>query len=327
MEETVTTVLPFLRLPIKSVDDIVEEAGEEVPWIVEDILARGALTDFSGLAKRGGKTTFWCHTIAAGARGEDVAGFRTAPAKYLYLTEQGTNFAQSLEESGLVEHPDHVRVVQFKDVATLQWDRLINSAADDCRALGFDALIVDTFAKFAKLKGSEENDSGPVADRMRVMNLAAQEHDIGMVLIRHAGKDGTPRGSSAFEAEADIVVNIARPEGNHGPNIRRLKGIGRYGEWERNVELQSGRYISLGTDSRIEFNKAVRFIQSVLPERPDDGIKKSEIMNMRKGPDESIKGTTMDKALTWLVDEKAIGMVQKMNERGKPKVYWKAFKG
>jgi hypothetical protein len=248
MENTLTTVLPFLRLPIKSVDEIVEEAGEEVPWIVEDILARGALTDFSGLAKRGGKTTFWTHAIAAGARGEDVAGFRTVPAKYLYLTEQGTNFAQSLEESGLVDHPDHVRVVQFKDVATLQWDRLINSAADDCRALGFDALIVDTFAKFAKLKGSEENDSGPVADRMRVMNLAAQEHDIGMVMIRHAGKDGTPRGSSAFEAEADIVVNIARPEGNHGPNIRRLKGIGRYGEWERNVELQSGRYISLVHD-------------------------------------------------------------------------------
>lgn len=81
-------------LPIKTVGEIIEEAGETVPWVVESILARGALTDFSGPAKKGGKTTFWCYGIAAGARGEYHAGFRTEPAKYLYLTEQGNNFAQ-----------------------------------------------------------------------------------------------------------------------------------------------------------------------------------------------------------------------------------------
>lgn len=316
-----------LTLPSKSVDEIVEEAGETVPWIVEDILARGALTDFSGLAKKGGKTTFWCHAIAAGARGEDVAGFSTEPAKYLYLTEQGTNFALSLKDSGLVDYPDYVRVVQFKDVSAMQWNTLITNAAADCKTLGFDALIVDTFAVFARLKGSEENDSGPVSDRMRVLRMTAQENDIGTILIRHAGKDGTPRGSSAFEAEADILVNIARPEGNHGPNIRRLKAIGRYGEWERNIELQNGTYISLGTDSKIEFNKAVMFIKSVLPESPEDAIKKGEIMDLRKGPDEDIKGTTMDKALSWLVERKEIGMIQRMHARGKPKVYWKALSG
>ena len=68
-------------LPIKTVEEILAEAGEAVPWVVENLLARGALTEFSGLAKKGGKTTCWCHAIAAGARGEDHAGFPTGPAK------------------------------------------------------------------------------------------------------------------------------------------------------------------------------------------------------------------------------------------------------
>jgi len=78
---------PPKPLPIKTIEEIIEEAGEEVPWIQENMLARGALTDFSGVAKDSGKTTFWCHGIAAGARGEDHAGFATVSAKYLYLTE------------------------------------------------------------------------------------------------------------------------------------------------------------------------------------------------------------------------------------------------
>lgn len=316
-----------LRLPSRTVDEVIVEAGETVPWIVEEILARGAVTDFYGPAKKGGKTTFWTHAIAAGARGEDIAGFATVPAKYLYLTEQGTNFAISLRDSGLTDYPDYVRVIQYKDVSSFQWKNLITNAAADCKALGFDALVVDTFAVFSKLKGSEENDSGAVTDRLRVLNLEAQKNNIGTVLIRHAGKDGKGRGSSAFEAEGDIVVGIGRPEGNHGPNIRKLEAIGRYGEWERNIELTDGKYISLGTDNKIAFMKAVRFIRSVLPESPDDGIKKTAIMEMRKGPDESIKGTTMDEALDWMVGQGEAGMVQKMNERGKPKVYWKAYRG
>ncbi len=315
-----------LNLPIRTVDELMEEAGEDVPWIVENILARGALTDFFGPAKRGGKTTFWTHTITAGARGEDVAGFATVPAKYLYLTEQGNNFALSLRASGLVDHPEHVRIVQFKDVSGLQWKNLITNAAADCRALGFDALVVDTFAKFGKLKGSEENESGPVLDRLRVLNLEAQKHNIGTVLIRHSGKDGKARGSSGFEGEADIVVGIARPEGNHAKTVRKLEAIGRYGEWERNIELTDGRYISHGTDGKIAFNKAVGFILSVLPDSPQEKMKKPQIEALAR--EEGMKaGTTFNEAFDWLYNEGRISMVQELHQRGKPKYYWKEVSG
>jgi hypothetical protein len=309
-------------LPIKTVDEVISEAGEEVPWIIENLLARGALTDVSGLAKDSGKTTFWCHAIAAGARGEQHAGFDTSPARYLYLTEQGNNFALALRDSGLTEHADHIRIVQFKDVTAVEWNRLMHKAAAEAKRLGMDVLLVDTFSVFARLKGSEENDAGPVADRMRVLRQVAQKYNIGVVLIRHAGKDGTPRGSSAFEAEADICVTIGKPEGRHAPTVRRVAGKGRYGVWERNVQLHEGHYVSLGSDDKIEFNRAVRFIKATLPESVENAIRKPALLENRTGVDAQISASTLDRALKWLVGKDAVGEKQLTNERGKPKVYW-----
>jgi hypothetical protein len=294
--------------------------------VVDGLLARGAVTDFSGLAKKGGKTTFWCHAIKAGAKGEDHGGSLTVPARYLYLSEQGNNFAQALKESGLAYHSGHVRIVQFKDVSAKQWDALINQAAAEAHRRGLDVLVVDTFAVFAKLKGSEENDAGPVADRMRVLRLVAQRYNLAVLLIRHAGKDGTARGSSAFEAEADICVTLSRPEGRHAPSVRKLTVIGRYGEWERNVELKDGRYVSLGTDDNIEFKNAVRFVKATLPESPDEGIRKQEIIEKRTENDDAFSVKTLERALDWLVRQEEVGEKQLMNERGKPKVYWLAYK-
>jgi hypothetical protein len=308
-------------LPVRTVEEVISEAGEKVPWIIENLLARSAVTEFSGLAKKGGKTTFWCHAIAAGARREDHAGFVTEPAKYLYLTEQGNNFAEALRESGLERYPEHIKIVQFKDLPGAAWEELIMKAGAETKRLGLDALIVDTFAVFARLKGSEENDSGAVAERMRVLRLVAQTYD-----IRHAGKDGTPRGSSAFEAEADICITIARPEGRHAPTVRKIAGIGRYGEWERNIQLTEGGYISLGTDDNVEFRRAVRFAKSVLPSSPEGGMKKQEMLDKREGDDKHITARTLDRALAWLVKQGDVGEKQLMHQRGKPKIYWLAYK-
>jgi hypothetical protein len=313
-------------LPLKTVEEIVAEAGEGPSWVIESVLARGALTDFSGLAKKGGKTTFLLHAIAAGARGEDHAGFATEPAKYLYLTEQGGNFADALRDSGLLGHPDQIRIVQFKDVTAVEWERLIRRAGAEAKRMGFDVLVVDTFAVFARMKGTEENDSGAVGDRMRVLRLVAQKYDLAVILIRHAGKAGTPRGSSAFEAEADICISISRPEGRHAPSVRKLTGIGRYGEWERNVQLADGHFVSLGDDHRIEFNRAVRFVKAILPGTHEAAIKRQDMLDMRSEGDGEISAVTLGRALSWLVKQGDVGEKQIMDQRGKPKVYWLAYK-
>jgi hypothetical protein len=41
---------------------------------------------------------------------------------------------------------------------------------------------------------------------------------------------------------------------------------------------------------------------------------------------EEISARTLDRALAWLVQEGDVGEKQMMNQKGKPKVYWKAYK-
>jgi hypothetical protein len=103
--------------------------------------------------------------------------------------------------------------------------------------------------------------------------------------------------------------------------VRRIAGIGRYGEWVRNIQLEGGRYISLGTDDKIEFNKAVGFVKSVLPDSPENGIKKQNVLDKRAGEEENISARTLDRALAWLVKQGDVGERQLMNQRGKPKVF------
>jgi hypothetical protein len=80
-------------------------------------------------------------------------------------------------------------------------------------------------------------------------------------------------------------------------------------------------YVSHGSDNRVEFQKAVAFVKTVLPESPAAGIKKSQILDGREGADAEISSTTLACALSWLVKEGAVGEKQLMDKQGRPKVY------
>jgi len=314
-----------LKLPIKSVGDLLEEAGREVPWLIDNVLAKGEVTDIAGLAKYSGKTTAICHAIVAGAQGKEFVGMATKPARYLYLTEQGNNFADALRESGLVNYPEHLEIVQYKDVAGTKWKDLYQNAAEDVKTLGFDAMVIDTSAKFSQFKDNQESESGAVGERMRHLTYLAQTFDIGIIHSRHAGKNGRGRGSSLFDGEADVCILLKRPDGNHAKNIRKLEAIGRHGEWELNVELTDGEYMALGTDERIEFNRAVGLIKDALPLLGIDVPGKTE-----KELSEELEGkvgkTTLNEARNWLVErEIVVGATRsEWNKRGpKPMEYWK----
>jgi hypothetical protein len=162
---------------------------------------------------------------------------------------------------------------------------------------------------------------------MQLLSYLTQKHDIATAIIRHSGKDGFGRGSSAFEGEADLCISISRRGGNHPHTQRHLTAVGRYGEWERIIELKDRRYISHGDSAKVKFNRAVSFIMAVLPESPGTGLTKKQIMDARRTQDElSISAATIERALKWLCDPKQgkIGMKQQMHLQGKPKVYWKA---
>ncbi len=305
-------------LPIKSLKEVVTEAEETPDWIVKDLLKKGELTDLSGLAKFSGKTALIMHMLKAVRAGDPFLGEPTKEAKVLYLTEQGNNFKEAIEGAGLDLEDSGFAVVQHRDVRSEEWAELVEKATKACEQDGRDVLVVDTFAAFTKLAGTEENNSGDIRERMEPLKEAAQSHDLAVLMARHAGKDGRGRGSSQFEAEADIIATLKRPEGNHAESVRQLETIGRYGATKLNIELTEEGYVPLGTDERVAFTKAVRFIKDALPREEGNALREDDLIEKAKG--EVSKGTLI-RALRWLVDERTAKR-EGEGKKNSPYTYW-----
>jgi hypothetical protein len=305
-------------LPVKSLREVIAEAEEAPEFIVNNLLKKGELTDLSGLAKYSGKTTLVMHMLKAVRAGDLFLGEPTKVARILYLTEQGNNFKEVIEHAGLDLDDDGFVVVQHRDVRGEQWEKLIGKATKLCEKDGRDVLVVETFAAFTKLAGSEENNAGDIRERMEPLKKAAQSHSLAILVIRHAGKDGRGRGSSQFEAEVDIVATLKRPEGNHADSVRQLETIGRYGATKLNMELTEEGYITLGSDDKVAFTKAVKTIKGVLPRRRENAITEDALTEKAKG--EVSKGTLI-RALRWLVDQETV-VREGSGKRGSPYTYW-----
>ncbi len=308
-------------LPVKTVSQILAESDEGAEWKVEPLLARGDITDLSGEAKFSGKTTLAAHMTSCILDGKDFMGFPTVQSKVLYLTEQANNFAGALRKAGLQDADGKLFLVQHRDVRAIPWEELVSSAVEECVRLGVDVLVIDTFAAFSGIVGDEENKSGAIRDKMAPLKAAAQEHNLAVLYIRHAGKSGKARGSSQFEAEGDIILNLKRPEGNHDENVRILEGIGRYDEIPRRltIALTDDGYVVRGSDDRVEFRRAVEAIKQHAPTVSENAVTQDELHENLK--DEGVSKKTMQRALEWLVEE---GTARKKGKgvKNNPFRYW-----
>ena len=306
-------------LPVKSLREVVAEAEEAPDFIVKDLLKRGELTDLSGLAKYSGKTTLVMHLLKAVRTRDQFLGEPTKQASVLYLTEQGNNFREAIQNASLDLDDDGFVVVQHRDVRDEGWKDLIEKAVKVCERDYHDVLVVDTFAAFAELVGSEENNAGDIHERMEPLKKAAQSHDLAILLVRHAGKDGKGRGSSQFEAEVDIVATLKRPEGNHAESVRQLETIGRYGVTKLNIELTEEGYVPLGSDEKVAFTKAVKFLKGALSRQKENSITEDALVEKAKG--EVVSKGTLIRAVRWLVDQETVKR-EGAGKKGSPYTYW-----
>ena len=189
-------------LPVKSLREVVAEAEEAPEFIIKDLLKKGELTDLSGLAKYSGKTTLVMHMLNAVRTGDLFLGEPTKEARILYLTEQGNNFKEAIENAALDLDDDGFVVVQHRDVRAEEWEKLIEKAIKLCEKDSLDILVVDTFATFTKLARSEENNAGDIRKRMEPLKKAAQSHDLA---------------AKAFHRGPDVVIE--RDRGAHAARI------------------------------------------------------------------------------------------------------------
>jgi hypothetical protein len=303
-----------------SVSEFLKEAGDTPDWCVETMLVFGAVTTLAGEAKVSGKTTLTTHMVEKIRRGHKFMGHATKQSKVVYLTEQGNNFAEAMRKAGLDKANDWLRIIPYRLANDFSWPELVQRAVEECRDFGARVLVVDTFIKFAGITGTEENNAGDIAERMRPLVLAAQKDNLAVLLTRHGGKHGRGRGSSQFEADADIVLELRRkPGGKHSE--RTLESVGRYdaANYTVTVELAEDGYKRHNAKTTLTFDEARAAIKKCLPTTKAGALPTGVLWEKVKDGDFS--GATFNRALTALVDE-GIARCRKGEGRGAPNLYW-----
>jgi|SRR5215204_95829 len=219
------------ELPILTVSEYLSSDPPSYDWIAHGFVARGAVTKLAGAAKEAGKTTWLMNLVAAVLDESPFLGHETKSCNILYLTEQANNIQESLEDGNIGSDAEGLYLLFSHDIYNLAWETVAQRLAAVCEEKDIGLVIVDTMAEFGGLENDEENSAGKVNTTLRPLKQLAKKLNVGVAFTQHHNTEGRGRGSTQFEGDVDIMLDLYplpdNSDGDHDPNIRLLKGKGR----------------------------------------------------------------------------------------------------
>ena len=274
---------PGADLRWRTARDIAAETPERPDWIVERLLAHGAVTELSAKVKVG-KTTLLGNMIASILGGVPFLALATAYTPIVLLTEERTPTLRAvLERVGLLE-ADDLHILLRQDSGGLDWPEVIAAATKHTRAVQAGVLAVDTLSDWANIAGDEENSAGAALTAMRPLHEAAGD-GLAVWVNRHDRKSGgdlgdSARGSSAFSGASDIILSLRRANTPGHESRRELLGVGRFdGVPERlMLELDHGQYVSLGDQLQVERVETRAALLDMLPDAGGTRLGEADIL-------------------------------------------------
>ncbi len=278
----------------------VSEDQTIINWLVEGFATEGSVTEFTGKAKQGGKTTFLLAAIQRILDGAEFLGQATKKCAVVYLTEERPKtFNQALKRAGLLGRAD-LHILYWSDAAATPWPSIVRAAVKKAGEVGAKMIVIDTVSQWAGFKGEEENSAGAALEALRPVQEASAS-GLAVIVVRHERKSGgvvgeAARGSSAFAGAADIVISIRRPEGNTKPTLRNLQTLSRFDTTPPElVELTDHGYVIVGGDTTELAMESIRKLlaNSAVP------LTMEEI-----GAATGVKRTTVQDTIKRLVNEK-----------------------
>ena len=146
------------NIPFYTASELSASGSDSTEWIVDDMVAAGAITELDGKIKLAGKTTLLTYLARKVLDGQPSLGYATTKSPVVYLTEQPmSSFLEALRRADLQDRVDF-HVLRWTDVLGVPWDE--TAAAAVVRAVELGALlIVDTLPQFAAIRGDGENSS------------------------------------------------------------------------------------------------------------------------------------------------------------------------
>jgi len=306
------------------------QATESYDWLVEGFIARGAITKLAGKAKYSGKTTLLMHLVASVLLGTPFLGMPTTQGKVLFLSEQGNNLKVALESAGIDEHTGGLKLLLKRSVFDVSWENLMGLVLSACKEEEIDLAIVDTLVDFSDVEGDEENSSGKVKATMKALKRL-KDSGIGVCFTQHHNIHGRGRGSTQFEGEVDIVLDLHRlsDKSDDGPEdsdntVRLLEGIGRGVEHKLYIRLGDDGYEAMNvTEDRLKIGKNGRLVLRFLPVLKAEAKTIPEVKSALEEATHHMSETTIRRELKKLEDE---GLAHKTGEgtKGDPVRFWRS---
>lgn len=186
-----------------------------VPWLVEPLVVRGALTLLAGREGIGKSLLAMAVAVGVATAARQVGPFEVAPGRVLLVDA----------ENGPGELHRRIRSLGLDPEAAARVATYVTEAGDVLNQLDELAGVMDAerpdlvvLDSFRSLWSGKENDSdatGPALDAVR--NLARRS-DAGVLLLHHASRAGDYRGSTAIGAAAEIVVGMSRADDDPQPD-------------------------------------------------------------------------------------------------------------
>jgi hypothetical protein len=184
------------------------------PALIHGIAYPGRLTILAG-APKSGKTAALLALGAAATRGRAPGGTgATCTVLIVQLEETAHETVQKFSAAG----GDHKRAII---VPRLGDDRMASLAAE-IEVHRPDIMVIDSLSRLNRMVS--ESSPERITQALEPLQDMARRFQCAVILIHHANKAGTVRGSTAIAAVADIVATIS---GNHDECMTIIESRGR----------------------------------------------------------------------------------------------------
>jgi hypothetical protein len=212
--------------------------GEEVAWILGEVIPREAIVILSGNSKSG-KTTWLAHLLEAmSERRKTFIGKPLRREKVLVVSQEPPKvWAQRCED--YILDPDLIHILPGRDgnqmpfygrLSLQDWRRLVEEVAQEVEAGNYGAVVFDIASDFWPIKDSYRPEEYPDVF-MPLRHIT--ESGASVLLLVHATKGSTGNlqsipGSDELLGQADMAITYARVKQDDLKDTRRwLTALGR----------------------------------------------------------------------------------------------------
>jgi hypothetical protein len=274
------------------------EMPEKTPWIVEGLLAEGSSTELFGKPKMG-KSTFTHCMIRAVLEGRSFLGKKTQKGPVVYLTEMPKHEVMAeLKETHLQDCSD-LHILLYQRAMKLSWSEAVDAAIDRAKMVNARFLIVDTFAKWTRIK--EENQAGETLANFEAIDRTMAQ-GLAVWIESHERKAGggiadAGRGSNALSGAVGTIVHLRQAEGKHPASYRAIEVVGRYDGFYNVLNWTGEEYVLLGTKDAVAQDLVRTQLRAVLPTNETEALRFPELVELARKENPKFPRTTAQRAI------------------------------